>query len=437
MAASAASGVAPLADHLGQPWSSLSMKGIAGIPCMFRGKRVAFICLEFRQDWDQLCCGLGMPYTNQPRFCWYCPCAAKMKYRKAIAEPFTSESYMLEIAKCRVVVHVNKDDAGKIFDLLSVDIRKDKNMRGVVLKKDVCVQDFHSGAVVQLRKYYRLECDGSVWDTRCSAADLHGDPPYCLTFWRKSADNNFMAYSWLLRFPGVEHRHLMIGDLHSLDLGVTPRILGAVFARVLRQGSIFGNETSAFGLEKGCAALTATMKLAMKGMRGKGPHKITFKSLGLHLKQAAGHLKCKGHQARSLLPFALKLLTPATSQIIHKGVPLRKVCLSLQKAYELMDTSPRWPFDSALLTKLLNSVRRWSLKAEVRLIPKFHLAQHMGHLSQRAGNPKCYSEYLDESHNRKVVKSAVACSKREFAARVLAKEALLCRSLRGAAAARA
>jgi hypothetical protein len=87
-----------------------------------------------------------------------------------------------------------------------------------------------------------------------------------------------------------------------------------------------------------------------------------------------------------------------------------------------MDTSPRCNFDSARLTYLLNAVRHYSLKAKVPPIPKLHLVQHLGHLAGLAGNPKFFSEYLDESHNRTVVKLAQASSTAEFAARVLARE---------------
>ena len=73
----------------------------------------------------------------------------------------------------------------------------------------------------------------------------------------------------------------------------------------------------------------------------------------------------------------------------------------------------------------MNAVRIYSKKAKVPLIPKFHIAQHLGHKARLVGNPKYVSEYLDESHNRLVVKLAQAASRADFSSRLLARERLL------------
>lgn len=424
-AASACAGMCPPKDHLNQDWATPSMRSLVGKPFTFKQRRLVFICIELRQDWDQLSAGMGMPYSNQRFFCWCCPCENKSKYKSVLNQPVHNhETYMAEINSCRIAIRVAQADADAIFNLLVFDTRVDKSMRGRVLCRPIAVRDVVSGILIELLKWDRLELDGSVWDIHCRSDELCGAAPFSLVFFRRSPYNNLMGWSWLLRLPGVRFSHIMIGDLHALDLGVTPRLLGNVFARVLRDGTVFGNDRSLTGVQQGCAALTATMRSFFKGSRRKAPHRITVKSLGLHLKTSPGHLKCKGAQARALLPFALNLLSPPVAASIVGGNSLRKACLSLMRAYDLMDTSPRCNFDSARLTYLLNAVRYYALKASVPPIPKLHLVQHMGHLAELAGNPKFFSEYLDESHNRVVVKLAQVSSTVEFAARVLARERL-------------
>jgi hypothetical protein len=404
------------------------MKLRAGKPgLVYRGKVVAFVFHELRSDWDQLTTGMGFPFPGQKFFCWCCPCNKKDMHRQATETPFTHQSYMAEVNKCRLCLHVNYADAAALFAVLGLDRRVDNGMRGRILTRGMNVNDAITGEQMQLCKYDRLDLGGAVLDTHSQVDSLHGTPPYKLFFWRKSPENCLMALSCLFQIPGFRFENIMLGDLHALDLGVTPRIVGNILSRLLREGSTFSNKTTKEGITgEGCKALTATMKTYFRGKSRSRPLKISFKGLGLHLRRGQGHLKCKGAQAKAMLFFSHDLLTRERAGRIPGGVYLRRASAALVKAYELMASSQRCNLDCDRLQGLLEKVRAACRKANVPLIPKFHLVQHLGHVARRAGNPRFFSEYADESHNRKIVHLAQTACTRNFAAKVLAKERAEC-----------
>ena len=87
----------------------------------------------------------------------------------------------------------------------------------------------------------------------------------------------------------------------------------------------------------------------------------------------------------------------------------------------------RRTIDSDRLEIFFQSVNTHCKAAGVKLIPKFHLARHLGELSRRAGNPATFSEYADETKNNLIVNMARASvfGRASFSGRLLARDQLL------------
>ena len=201
----------------------------------------------------------------------------------------------------------------------------------------------------------------------------------------------------------------MIGDLHCLDLGVVQSLAGTAFCRILQSGSL-GNLTTEQGLKKGCVILTHKMRRWYSEQRKSCRlRNLSLKRLGWSTKSAwTGDLKAKGMESRVALRFCAHLLDKSMATRIIKGSSLRKAIKALCQAFDLMKKSDR-TIDGEKLEKYFRACFRRSQRAGVALLPKFHLMTHLGALAKRAGNPKCYSEYGDESHNKAVVRVAQAC----------------------------
>ncbi len=143
--------------------------------------------------------------------------------------------------------------------------------------------------------------------------------------------------------------------------------------------------------------------------------------------------KVKGAEARSTLPYVKHLLRrkgPLVAQLGERGVRLRRSVLALSRAYSLMQSSHRC-IDADQLGKCFDQVSRSARRARVPVLPKFHLARHLGQVAAKAGNPRLHSAYADESHNFGVVRAAQAARTANFTARILSREILRLNTLRG------
>ncbi len=226
----------------------------------------------------------------------------------------------------------------------------------------------------------------------------------------------------------------MIGDLHTLDLGVTARVAGHAIVRLLRSG-VLGNRVTEEGLIDGCRIVSQRLRVWYAAKQKRSVKKITkmgrisFKMLGYKSAKNTGTLKAKGAECRQFLPFVRHILTKKRAAVIPGGIPLSKAVRSLLLAYQLMRKSGH-KIASGKLEKHLNNFVRHSKAAGVPLLPKFHLALHLPTLSQRAGNPRVFSEYLDESHNSFMVAAAQSAKTWLMMARILAKEQLMVNSQR-------
>jgi hypothetical protein len=227
-----------------------------------------------------------------------------------------------------------------------------------------------------------------------------------------------------LRVPGVTHGHLMVDDLHTLDLGCTARLNGVIMVRALRSG-VFGNLTTEMGMQDGARALTRELKTWTQQQRRvsrttQPPNKITLKMLQYNVSTDTGNLKSKGAESRALLPFAHSLAKRLEDPA---GKMLCRASRAMLRAYDLMRHSDR-NIDSDQLRRHFDKVFECSQAAGVKLLPKFHLMRHFPDVALRAGNPRNYSAYEDESQNRVIVSMCQACFTGDIEQRVLAREAL-------------
>ena len=427
----AADGRGPPQNYMGHDWSDSGRIAEIDQPrLMWQGRRVRFLILECRNDWDQYSTSWGMPKTNQKFACWFCPCKKSQLHcpRGELPATYTHTTYMEAIEKSRRVVAVDSNDLDRIFLQLGFDYRED-GMHGRVIGRNIEVLDVRSGELVLLKKWSRLEVGGCIWDTHSTVGELKliAGPPYLLYFWQNHESRSFCHISAVIEAPGMSFEKLMIGDLHTLDLGVSARIIGRICAGVLRAGARFRNPSTEAGMEAGCRLLSRALQqhYSSQPFRKKISRisRLTLKMLQCTSSTAQGHLKAKAMETRQVLPFAYRLIR--TSEAPHKPA-LMAAAKALLEAYELM-RGRRRTIDSDRLEMLLESVNNHCKAAGVKLIPKFHLARHLGELSRRAGNPAAFSEYLDETKNSLIVNMARASvfGRASFSGRLLARDQLL------------
>ena len=423
----AAAGTWPLLNFDGSPFQSGSLwEARAGTPITYRGRRIRWLCIEFRADWAQFSEGLGMAKTNQKYPCFQCSCLKRNMFGPMASPRWTHESYMSALSKCRIELHLTRDDAARIWNLLTFDFRKN-GVHGRCLSASVTVFDEAAQRDIKLAKWDRLDLGGSVLDVHCSIQELELQGAHIvIMLWRKHPEVSLSGHSFLMQSPGFRHEFLCIDNLHTLDLGVAARLSGEIMVRALKTG-VLGTEPTAPGMLRGCVELSRRLRAWYKTQkicddeRGSKLNRITLKMLQYTKSSSTGHLKCKGFESRRAFPFACKLakqLPPTRSHI-----RLRKAAVSLLKAQKLMDTSGRY-IDHVRLGHLLEKCAIYSRRAGVYLLPKFHLMRHMHEVARRAGNPKEFSAYGDESHNHFIVKACQSCHSGDFTARVLAKEAM-------------
>ena len=295
--------------------------------------------------------------------------------------------------------------------------------------KQLFVHDLTSGTQVELRRYDRLDMAEDVYDVHCNRSHFIGEGPFRLQFWRYTSNTCFAFISHLFDVPGFVFYYMMIGDLHTLDLGVTPAIIGRLFLILLQDGRAFRNATTKVGLVSGCRVLTHRLhswyranKIPNKKESRIG--KITLKMLRYESTSSTGFLKCKGMQARRLVGFAQSLLDPKTVAITPQAAHLKAALDALARAYAFMKT-PKRHIDGRKLAVIFDTVVLESQKGGVHQLPKFHMCRHFGDLTDKAGNPRHFSEAADESKNREIVKVAAASFTPFFDEAILSREQLM------------
>ena len=436
----AADGRAPPTAYQGFPWTQKQRQLRAGSPrVQLQGKTVRFCLVEFRHDWDALSYAFGFPRPNQNLFCPFCPCLRDDMREPLAQTPYTHTSFMELLKPSALCLEVGEADLRSIFSSLKVDHRQD-GMRGVVIcKQKLDVFNLRSNAVFQLQLHDRLEIGGSLWDPYWSVEEVLLRCPgqsFTLHFWRRSASHRFSFLSPLLSAKGVTYEMLMLGTLHTLDLGVTARLNGFAMIAMLKAGTVFGNGKDLKGMGLGINKLSAQMRswqrspLVRKtlGKKRAFMQRLTLKMLCYKSPRSTGHLKSKAIESRQLLLFVYRLLSRRSARSIPGRKHLVKAARSLIQVYNHMRLRDR-NVDSDKLERLLGQVCASCKKAKMPLLPKHHLAQHFGLLSRRAGNPEFFSEFQDETYNALIVRLAQAIRRPDFAARIYVREHLLQRLL--------
>ena len=431
-------------------WPSHSWDGqlldnsMAGSPALVHcGKRVRFFLIEIRADWDQISGGYGCPRTNQFFFCPKCRCPHSAMHGPMNHEMYTHEVYLQEVNDCRHIVVVGPADLERILGSISVDTRNE-GVHGRALNKALSVYDHKTKSAVALEKFDRLEIGGCIMDTYWSAAAVRAHSPgsrYELHFWRHNRahpSNRFQFCSPLLEAEWVRFEYIMIGILHTLDLGVTSRLAGFSMVAALKAGDVFSNTADMRGMALGCRRLTKALRQysrhraglahACGRKRDRSCGRVTLKMLQFFNLKSKGHLKVKGGEATNILPFVHTLLR--RSSLVPKRRELLKATHALLRAYRLMRAGGK-RIQADDLESLLDVVFTNCKAAGVPLIPKFHLMRHLGDLTRSAGNPACFSEYFDEDHNRVMVRLAQAASTPKFEAAILVREQLYSRAMNG------
>ena len=80
-----------------------------------------------------------------------------------------------------------------------------------------------------------------------------------LRFWRQGTSHNFSHISPIMEVAGFQFEYVMIDTLHTIDLGVGPRLAGVALQRILLHGKRFQNDSSELGMTLGCSKLTAAL----------------------------------------------------------------------------------------------------------------------------------------------------------------------------------
>lgn len=271
------------------------------------------------------------------------------------------------------------------------------------------VQCLKQRCQVELRKWDRLEIGGSIMrDLHCTINELlsSNNDVVDLRFWRQGTSHNFSHISPIMEVAGFQFEYVMIDTLHTIDLGVGPRLAGVALQRILQHGKCFQNNSSELGMALGCSELTAALARwkTGPGVAQRLCRSYNFKTFKLKT-LSKGHLKAKGMQCRVLLPFVRWLLMSKKCKGVPHRLHMLRAISSLCQALACMRSAN---FSPARLGALLEIVHHSSVKASVPLLPKFHMSRHLAQLSMRAGSPESYSCYRDESHNRNIVTMAKA-----------------------------
>jgi hypothetical protein len=425
----AAEGLTPTTDVDLRPWT----EGRISQPFLVHeGRRVVFVLIEFRADWDQYAAGMGMPKHNQPHFCWAGPCRQERMHRGISC--WGHDEFMQAIQSCRIRVLVSYSAVQLLWSILKFDFRKKRGMNGRCISKAIDVLDFGTNSIVRLLPFDRLERGGAVRDIHCRLSELRGRFPFRLFFWRRPANMDFTFFSKLMEIVGFRYEYLTIDTMHTLDLGPAQVLIGHTMISVLKS-EVLGNKSTEEGMKQGCRILVKQMGYYYKKLAKHVPSASKVSNLTLKMLKYAkcadqGSLKCKAAESRHLVPFAFRLLrNAAVSQKLGiKGKHLKCSIGCLIMAYRLMRNSGR-RIDSEKLTQLLEKCNRHARRAGVNRTPKFHLMRHLGPRSKFSGNPWRHSAYVDESKNKDVVRLAQSAHVADFNRQLLCKDRLACRDL--------
>ena len=398
---------------------------------------VRFVLLEYRADWVQLSKGLGFPSHGSLNFCPKCkvPREQAHDYEESFAWPCrTHESYLHDAAQVTIVVVVSRQTFSRILEVLKFDWRRN-GMHGRIVGRQLQVMDLKRGVSTTLLANDRLEAAGDIRDIHCDNCSLLPDP-CTIVFFRKRVGVFLKFIPLLLSAPFFKFEYILLDILHSLDLGVTARLVAYCIVLLLKHGK-YGNADNRTGFLQGLRSFNRSMRVYASGERKrcrrqlKGSftcfNTITLSMLGLKKSlNARPMMKGRGIEVRHILPFCIHELRPQTSSIANSRLLLTSMT-SLKCAYDIMERNG-YELPPDVCDELEHHLKQCGKNArdgQVPLLPKFHLLPHLGAQCRVSGNLRHSAMLEDESMNADSVRMAARSHSRDFMERLLAQQQLL------------
>lgn len=403
----ASEGVWPRRDFAGAEWPAESARAVrAGKPLFLDGGGkmcFAAVC-EISLDLDEMPKSMGLPDYRSSYGCLNC------FKRKSNFDDFTTPAkrrchrWLVESAQtCLSKYPVVDDD----LDVIENNTESKKRKAGVTFMRGVpCFPG--------VRKGDRLEpslpgCP-DVWH-RQSVEDFPSRMRSVLIYRRPKNGLLFVCRLFCIPgvqpgVPGVTIDHVLLDQMHLLELGVVCYYAGAVVSSLVNQG-MFGREDD--DIEEG---LTDAMKAWYKASGLPDNERLTVFTLGM-LKGTDTQLpflKLKAAKMKSLLPFLVHLLARSGGEQLlneacaygSEGTLLRQVGEAIVEYYDVLKSEARDMEELALQhaqDALTRAATAWTSSGR-KIMPKFHAAvEHLVPQMRFAGNATFSHNYRDEGYN--------------------------------------
>lgn len=283
--------------------------------------------------------------------------------------------------------------------LAALQYNRDKNgPRGRALVRDL--------PSLGLRAGDRLEQSSSLW--ALADFDEARDFPLRARFWRRGAETRtaFRNPLWDESI-GLSHDILAIDILHTLYLGPTLSLVGAVFWFVV--------DADLWGLAQGQRSRDGRWQVNIQNLRSllmeyyrsrrrTGGRPITeLENLTVNMlgKKKGSLPNFKAAETKHLVPFLIQLLSSTPSFPEPARQNYLEAARAMQEFVRILDDSPA-QLDLVAVGGLCEAYKRFVRYAEfagIRAKPKFHLLAHVILRAPRMGNPTSYGTFEDEGLN--------------------------------------
>ena len=403
----AAEATYPGARHDGAAWPDGDPRGdVAGSRMQHR-----FAVVWLKSDWGEI--GHTLGFTTWSSKLWPCYCCNVEKDElHNVEESFaaqlpwallTQQDYEDACAACEVdVVVPDRATHAKLRASLFFD-RRAAGSRGRALSVDVQVGD------IVLKAGDRLEASHLLDNT--FAFDLIKQFPTRVRFWRPKSQSFSNRRNPLFSITGFTIDRLVVDLLHCLYLGVAQSWIVASLWALLRQ-DVWGTGSTILGIQR----LRALLKVYYKRNAGLVTQiqYLSMKMLGTAKKPASAPFK--GAEAKGLVNFVVSLL----EQHSLVAPDLLLAGKQLQQYIKLIDTSPlnvAPPAQQAMREAVVGFLIH-GLRGGMKPIAKVHQFLHAAHATRLHGNPRYYSNWIDESLNKDLAGVARAAYSSVWAARI-------------------
>ena len=390
----AAAGVYPLLHFDGAAWAAGDPFGAhAGAIMKYR-----FALIWSKGDWAEFASTFGFPTWSHALFPCFA-CFVEQPQLKDVPddledglpwEPVSQEHYDDACTAAEIVAVIpDRDTHARVRANLFFDRRR-AGSHGRALQSDVACGD------LLLRNGDRIEPSEYLSDV--FSFDFIKHFPATVLFWRPRRQSISLHRNPIFWTPGFSVRRLVPDILHCLYLGV---VQNWIVAAIWFLFTIDAYRTGAVDLS--LQRFKAELREYYRRHRGEGltqVQNITRKMVGTAA--SPDYQPFKGAEAKHLIGFVVEQL--AKHRGFHeRGRLLYEAGTALRQLVILIDTSPlNVPADAAAEMKRVG-VRflRLGLRGGMRPVAKVHQTLHLlvDHM-QYHGNPRFYSNFLDESLNK-------------------------------------